>query len=251
MTRIWRTRVTCFKDTHKLEQNVCPYLHVQHEQIMSPHRRGHTYCFSRISSSYSTSSYFTQGPSLPWSYGSWFYNYLCNQYLSVLWIRISVMAKCTTLCDKVCQWLPTGRWFSSRPPVSSTNKTDLHDITEIFLKVALSTIKQINKQKHVFTKSCSGCYLFIFWHRRMIFGMKLCEHQPVCDVSSRLSSNHWHQGQIINFWGHFCVRDVVFFIFWHRFMIFDMKVCYHQAVCPISACSSLDLDLRPQSQDIP
>ena len=28
---------------------------------MSPHRRGHTYCFSRISSSYSTSSYFTQG----------------------------------------------------------------------------------------------------------------------------------------------------------------------------------------------
>jgi hypothetical protein len=27
------------------------------------------------------------------------------------------------------------------PPVSSTNKTDRHDITEILLKVALSTIK--------------------------------------------------------------------------------------------------------------
>jgi hypothetical protein len=45
----------------------------------------------------------------------------------------------TTLCDKVCQWLATGQWFS---PVSSTNKTDCHDITEILLKVALSIINQ-------------------------------------------------------------------------------------------------------------
>ena len=29
---------------------------------------------------------------------------------------------------KVCQWFATGRWFS---PVSSTNKTDRQDITEI------------------------------------------------------------------------------------------------------------------------
>jgi hypothetical protein len=44
-----------------------------------------------------------------------------------------------------CQWLATGRWFSSGPTVSSTNKTDRHDITEIWLKVALNTIKQTNK----------------------------------------------------------------------------------------------------------
>ena len=43
----------------------------------------------------------------------------------------------TTIRDKVCQWLVTGRWFS---PVSSTNKTDRHDITEILLKVALNII---------------------------------------------------------------------------------------------------------------
>ena len=35
----------------------------------------------------------------------------------------------------------TGRWCSPGTPVSSTNKTDCHDITEILLKVALSTIK--------------------------------------------------------------------------------------------------------------
>jgi hypothetical protein len=45
-----------------------------------------------------------------------------------------------TLCDKVCQWLVTGQWFSLGTPVSSTNKTDHHDITEILLKVALNII---------------------------------------------------------------------------------------------------------------
>ena len=42
----------------------------------------------------------------------------------------------TTICDKDCQWFVTGRWFS---PISSTNKTDRHDITEILLKVVLYT----------------------------------------------------------------------------------------------------------------
>jgi hypothetical protein len=36
--------------------------------------------------------------------------------------------------------LQEGRWFSLGTPVSSTNKTDCHDITEILLKVALNTI---------------------------------------------------------------------------------------------------------------
>jgi hypothetical protein len=48
----------------------------------------------------------------------------------------------TTLCDKVCQCPATGQWFSSDNPVSSTNKTDRHDITEILLKVALNNINQ-------------------------------------------------------------------------------------------------------------
>jgi hypothetical protein len=38
------------------------------------------------------------------------------------------------------QSVATGQWFSPGTPVSSTNKTDCHDITEILLKVALNTI---------------------------------------------------------------------------------------------------------------
>jgi hypothetical protein len=48
----------------------------------------------------------------------------------------------TTLCDKVCQCLVAGRLFSPGTLVSTTNKTDHHDIAEIFLKVALKTIYQ-------------------------------------------------------------------------------------------------------------
>ena len=54
-----------------------------------------------------------------------------------MWVKIPLIY--TTLCDKVCQSLAAGRWFSPCTPVSSTNKTDLHDITELFLKVALNT----------------------------------------------------------------------------------------------------------------
>jgi hypothetical protein len=35
-------------------------------------------------------------------------------------------------------------------PVSSTNKTDRHDIAEILLTVALTTIKKINDKNNMF-----------------------------------------------------------------------------------------------------
>ena len=43
-------------------------------------------------------------------------------------------------CKCSDQRLAAGRWFAPGIPVSSTNKTDQYDITEILLKVALSTI---------------------------------------------------------------------------------------------------------------
>jgi hypothetical protein len=45
-----------------------------------------------------------QGLPWPWSFGSWIYNYLCNRCLSplIMWVRIPLSARCTTLCDKVC-----------------------------------------------------------------------------------------------------------------------------------------------------
>ena len=73
--------------------------------------------------------------------------YLCIQCLSplMLWVWISIRARCTTLCDKVCQWLATGWWFSPNPPVSSTNKSDRHDIAEILFENGVKH-HQANKQ---------------------------------------------------------------------------------------------------------
>ena len=62
----------------------------------------------------------------------------------------------TTLCDKVCQWLATGQWFSL---ISSTTNTDRHDMTEIFLKVVLTTINQPNSVPTVTVENKSDCTL--------------------------------------------------------------------------------------------
>jgi hypothetical protein len=65
----------------------------------------------------------------------------------MLWVWNLLMARCTTLCDKCCQWLVAGWWFSLGTPVSSTYKTDHHDISEILLKVVLNTINQTKPPK--------------------------------------------------------------------------------------------------------
>jgi hypothetical protein len=58
----------------------------------------------------------------------------------------------STLCGKVCEWLATGWWFSPGTPVSSNNKTDRHDITEISLKVALNTINHKPQPYYICTE---------------------------------------------------------------------------------------------------
>ena len=73
----------------------------------------------------------------------WHSEWLQNVKTIISWKHFgmfSCTSNNTTLCDKVCQRLATGRWFSLCTPVSSTNKTDHQDITEILLKVALNTI---------------------------------------------------------------------------------------------------------------
>ena len=129
------------------------------------------------------------GPSWPWSYGSWIYNYLCNQCPSplMMWVWLPLRMRCTTLCDKVCQWLATGRWFSPCTPVSSTNKTDRHDITGILLKVALNTIKpNLTSTEAIFRKGEVEGY----WATHIIFhSFVFCE--GIIDESRRLFWKFW------------------------------------------------------------
>jgi hypothetical protein len=103
-------------------------------------------------------------PSWSWSYGIWIYNYLCNQFLSPLklwvWIPLVRGVLDTTLCDKVCQWLSAGGWFSPGTLVFSTNETDRHDIAEILLKMALTTM---TITPSLVVVSWNACNIDTFW----------------------------------------------------------------------------------------
>ena len=91
----------------------------------------------------------------------------------MLSVRLSIRARCTILCDQVCQRHATGCWFSPVPSVSSNNKTDRHDITEILLRVALNTIKQRSKQtnRSVLNNDYTS-------YRKMSIGVLNAENQP-------------------------------------------------------------------------
>ena len=99
------------------------------------------------------------------------------------------------LCDKVYQWLATGRWFSSGPPVSSTNKADLHDITDILLKVALNTINPTNQPTIILLSinellSITRC-VFIYIRPKWLSLLWLCFSWRRCGRRwGRISSIH-------------------------------------------------------------
>ena len=85
---------------------------------------------------------------------SWEYPYVISAYLhwscefeSCTWRGVLDII----LCDKVCQRLTTGHWFSPGTPILSTNKNDSHDITEILLK---NCVKHHNPNP-------SGAYILI------------------------------------------------------------------------------------------
>ena len=88
---------------------------------------------------------------------------------------------------KVCQWFVTGQWFSSGTPVSSTNKTDHHDITKI-LKVALNTINLNQTIIYLFSVNNVGVMyeFFIYFQWTMLVWcisyLFIFSEQCWCDV---------------------------------------------------------------------
>jgi hypothetical protein len=52
---------------------------------------------------------------------SWLYHFAIPNVSTITLLLLLLLL--LLLCDKVCQWLATGRWFSPYTSVSSTNKT--------------------------------------------------------------------------------------------------------------------------------
>jgi hypothetical protein len=89
---------------------------------------------------------------------------------TILVVRISIRARCTTLCDTVCQRLATGRWFSPGPPVSSTNKTDRNDM------VIDSNSNQQNKKGQWVQEQ----HLHVYWKILMLLNPVSYSRQICC-----------------------------------------------------------------------
>ena len=93
-----------------------------------------------VSSNFSDtkSSFIIKHVGSSWSYGSWIYNYLCNQCLSplMLWVRIPLRQGelDTTLCDKVCQSLAGGFLVVLRfpPQIKGNGLSMLHSCCMLF-----------------------------------------------------------------------------------------------------------------------
>jgi hypothetical protein len=80
-----------------------------------------------------------------------------------LWVQIPLD---TTLCDEVCQWFAAG--LSPGTPVSFTNKTDRHDITEILLNVVLNTITLTLLYNHFFSQCSEFCFQYCFFYHFLV-----------------------------------------------------------------------------------
>jgi len=75
------------------------------------------------------------------------------------------------LCDKVCQWLAAGQWFSLGTAVSSINETDRHYITERLIKVALNII---TPKTQIIICLCMYFYLSLCFFFKSTFEIANC-----------------------------------------------------------------------------
>jgi len=143
----------------------------------------------------------------------------------------------TTLCDKVCQWLAPGQWFSPASPVSSTNKIDRHDLTEI-LKMVLNTITKTSACCQILSFPCS--WLVIEYHTyRLVFNIITCNSNMTgVTIKARysyLSRGHEHHDVILVFSG---VRFAQFFSF-----LSCGQLCHFIFLFPSLYCVSFDIRL--------
>jgi hypothetical protein len=131
-------RHTCFVVTHVLSSHIC--FVVIHICFVVTHMFcRHTHMFCRHTYVL-TSHMFCRRTHVLSSYTCFVVTHICFVVIHTCFVVTHICFVFTHICDTVCQWLAAGLWFSPGTPVSSINKTYLHDITEILLTVALKTI---------------------------------------------------------------------------------------------------------------
>jgi len=121
----------------------------------------------------------------------------------------------TTLCDQVCQSLATGRLFSLCTLVSSTNKTDHHDITEILLKVPLNTIKPTKRSLNIWWEDLVSCF------KRCVINVTLVSEWFLFNAK-------WNF--FLTIWFLLCIRQHAYLIFYKASSLIQQSAGRHVAL---------------------
>jgi hypothetical protein len=120
------------------------------------------------------------------------------------WLHVQVIVYSTTMRsqpqnndinNKYFSPYTASQWFSLGTPVSSTNKTDRHDITEILLKVALNSLQlfisfSLNNKPHLY---CLQLPLSVLLVQTVISwrSVLLVEETGVPRENHWLAASHW------------------------------------------------------------
>jgi hypothetical protein len=146
-----------------------------------------------------------------WSYGCSIYNYLCNQCLSPLkvWGRIPLRRGLlnTTLCDKVCQWLTAGQWFS---PISYEFSSKLklwHNINISCDTESIAQKKTNNVKNGKLIKYIQAQWLYFFFKSQYIHTFTSSKDSN-CILSCYLVTNiHISDSSLVNIKCTYCLSD--------------------------------------------
>jgi hypothetical protein len=93
---------------------------------------------------------------------------------------------------KLVSNLGQDQWFSLGTAVSSINKTDCHDITEILLKVVLNTIAPPLLFISIYKRTKNLTLIFL-----KVSLMTSCENSGLISTSTKLAYNVWKFGSIL------------------------------------------------------
>jgi hypothetical protein len=107
---------------------------------------------------------------------------MCKSPLT-FWVRIA-LRRCmlnATLWYKFCQWLVAGRWFSLGTPLSSTNKSDSHDVDRYEITISQMTIYML-----LFTEMFSYLYHCLDFYRIWLYKWK---HSTICVGHNHTQTN--------------------------------------------------------------
>ena len=136
----------------------------------------------------------------------------------------------------------TGRCLSAGLPISSTNKTDLHDIPEILLKVVLNTIKPnqtiifLNMKDRECVLTFNICLVISYQFN--IWLWQCCLHVTEINVSVCKYVSMSETREVIQIVARTNIESIFYRPQWWRFF-------FHHPVCQKSKCDVYGSSLSP------